>query len=340
MSFHEIQFPTDISLNALGGPRFNTQIIKLADAGAEERISRWDSFVHKYDVSYGIKSADDLYTVKEFFIARNGAVYGFRYKDWLDFTSAANGRDPYTATDQTIGTGDGSETQFQLVKKYTSGEITRTRNITKPVSGKVTVAIDDVTQTSDWSVDTTTGIITFTSAPAVDEVITAGFEFDVPARFDEQLDKWLSVKANTTDLASLDSIILEEIIDENAVSDEFYYGGAVHLAISADTTITEATGRTISVTPSASGLNIILPDPAELPCGGPYFYIQNLSADYSFIIEDANEVEVVNVACDLGALVMAMATWGIIIETKTNRVTPVTLIIGKDASNNNKWYAA
>ena len=36
----------------------------------------------------------------------------------------------------------------------------------------------------DFDIDTTTGILTFAEAPGPDATITAGFEFDVPVRFD------------------------------------------------------------------------------------------------------------------------------------------------------------
>ena len=112
------------------------------------------------------------------------------------------------ATDQAIGTGDGATTAFQLVKVYASGSQSWTRTITKPVDGTVKVAIDGTEQTSGWSVDTTTGLVTFTTAPATGAIITAGFEFDVPVRFDtDQLDVTLDIER----LGSITSIPLLEL---------------------------------------------------------------------------------------------------------------------------------
>jgi uncharacterized protein (TIGR02217 family) len=72
-----------------------------------------------------------------------------------------------------------------LVKTYTSGGITETRTITKPVSGTVVAYINSVPQASGaYSIDITNGKITFVSAPANAAIITADFEFDVPVRFD------------------------------------------------------------------------------------------------------------------------------------------------------------
>ena len=206
MAFHEVRFPDDISRGARGGPERRTQIVELA-SGDEERNASWANSRRRYDVAYGIRRADDLAAVVAFFEARNGRLNGFRFKDWADWKSCLPSGTP-AATDQGIGTGDGATTDFQLVKTYASGSQTWTRAITKPVDGTVKVAIDGVEQTSGWSVDTTTGIVSFTTAPASGAVITAGFEFDVPVRFDtDTLDVTLDIER----LGSITSIPLVEI---------------------------------------------------------------------------------------------------------------------------------
>jgi uncharacterized protein (TIGR02217 family) len=77
-----------------------------------------------------------------------------------------------------------SKTQFQLVKHYPSGSVIEVRTITKPVAGTVEVYLDGIEQLSGWSVDTTTGLVTFGTAPPLGVEVTADFEFDVPVRFD------------------------------------------------------------------------------------------------------------------------------------------------------------
>ncbi len=206
MAFHEVRFPDDISRGARGGPERRTQIVELA-SGDEERNASWANSRRRYDAAYGIRRADDLAAVVAFFEARNGRLYGFRWKDWADYTSRLPSGLP-AATDQALGTGDGTATDFQLVKVYSSGSQSWTRTITKPVDGTVTVAIDGIEQSSGWSVDTTTGLITFTTAPASGAIITAGFEFDVPVRFDtDTLDVTLDIER----LGSITSIPLIEV---------------------------------------------------------------------------------------------------------------------------------
>jgi len=206
MAFHEVRFPDDISRGARGGPERRTQVVELA-SGDEERNASWANSRRRFDAAYGIRRADDLAAVVAFFEARNGRLYGFRWKDWADYKSCLPSGTP-AATDQQIGTGDGTTTAFQLVKVYASGSQTWTRTITKPVAGTVKVAVGGTVQSTGWSVDTTTGVVSFTTAPASGVAITAGFEFDVPVRFDTDR---LDVTMDIEHLGSITSVPLIEV---------------------------------------------------------------------------------------------------------------------------------
>jgi uncharacterized protein (TIGR02217 family) len=206
MAFHEVRFPDNIGRGARGGPERRTQIVELA-SGAEERNASWANSRRRFDVAYGIRRADDLAAVVAFFEARNGRLHGFRFKDWADYKSGIPSQAP-GPQDQLIGTGDGSTTAFQLVKHYASGGQTWTRAIAKPVTGSVRIALGGVEQPSGWSVDTTTGVVTFSAAPGAGVAITAGFEFDVPVRFDTDV---LDVRLDFERLGAITSIPLLEI---------------------------------------------------------------------------------------------------------------------------------
>ena len=206
MAFHEVRFPDAISRGARGGPERRTQIVELA-SGAEERNASWANSRRRYDVAYGIRRADDLAAVVAFFEARNGRLHGFRFKDWADFKSCLPSQTP-GPLDQVIGTGDGATTLFPLLKRYTSGAQAWARGITKPVPGTVRLALEGTEQLSGWSVDATTGSVTFAAAPAEGVSITAGFEFDVPVRFDTDT---LDVTLDLERLGSITSIPLVEI---------------------------------------------------------------------------------------------------------------------------------
>ena len=130
---------------------------------------------------------DDLHQVIAFFEERRGRLYGFRWRDPADYKSCLPQQVP-TEVDQQIGTGDGATAEFQLVKTYGSTWLPWVWEITKPVAGTVLVAVDDVVQVlgAAYVIDLATGVVTFLegSLPIAGAVVTAGFEFDVPVRFD------------------------------------------------------------------------------------------------------------------------------------------------------------
>ncbi len=207
MSFHEIKFPTAISFHSSGGPARKTEIVTLG-SGFEERNAVWANSRRRYDVGYGVKTLDDLHTVIGFFEARMARLYGFRLKDFSDCKSCAPGQS-VSPTDQAIGAGDGATTQFQLVKTYTSGPASWQRKIQKPADTTTRVALDGVEQMSGFSVDATTGVVTFTSAPGAGAAITAGFEFDTPVRFDTDQ---LSINLSDFAAGEIPSIPIVEIL--------------------------------------------------------------------------------------------------------------------------------
>ncbi|MCE3233055.1 MAG: hypothetical protein K0R98_1312 [Rickettsiaceae bacterium] len=172
-SFHEVRFPTDISYGSSGGPEYSTDIV-ITNGGYEQRNANWEQARAVYNIAHGVKTQSQLDALIAFFRARQGRAYGFRFKDWSDFS----------ATAQLIGTGNGILTTFQLVKSYTSGEQTVTRPVHKPVDNSVSIYVDGILQSSGAIVNTGTGLVTFSSPPANGKAITATFEFDVPVRFD------------------------------------------------------------------------------------------------------------------------------------------------------------
>lgn len=184
MQFHEVRFPTALSFGSIGGPERRTDVVTLA-SGFEERNTPWAHSRRRYDAGIGLRSMDDIDTLIAFFEARRGQIYGFRWKDWADFKSCRPSAQ-ISAKDQVIGTGDGVVTEFALYKAYVSGDAVYTRPVSKPVAGSVLVALDGVSvvEGGDFSVDAATGVVSFIAAPASGVSVTAGFEFDVPVRFD------------------------------------------------------------------------------------------------------------------------------------------------------------
>ena len=209
-AFHEVLFPLDIALKSAGGPQRRTDVVALG-SGAEERNARWAHSRRRYDAGYGVKTFEALSEVIAFFEERRGRLYGFRWRDRLDNSSAAPGAE-VAATDQTIGLGDGVTATFALSKTYGSVYSPYQRPIAKPVSGSVHVAVagTEVTEGTAFTVDTTTGVVTFLPGhiPAVSAAVTAGFLFDVPVRFDTD---YLEVDLSAFAAGAIPKIPLVEI---------------------------------------------------------------------------------------------------------------------------------
>lgn len=184
--FHDIRFPTSVSHGAQGGPERRTDIVVLG-SGHEQRNARWADSRRSWNAGYGVRSLDDLHAVIAFFEERRGRLHGFRWKDQTDWKSCAPSSAP-TALDQTLGTGTGARTTFQLVKRYGSAFAPYDRVITKPVPATVLVAVASVARTAGvhYTLDAATGLMTFLAGhiPASGTAVTAGFEFDVPVRFE------------------------------------------------------------------------------------------------------------------------------------------------------------
>ena len=202
-----------------------------------------------------------------------------------------------------IGTGDASETTFQLVKLYELGANVVSRTIRKPVSGTVVAGIDGVSKTLgvDFTVNTASGLITWTTAPGSGLDVTAGFEFDVPCRFDEGLDNnGLDVEIDAYEAGSVRQIRLTEYyIDGVVTGDPVSMGGSDALSFGIDVTLDPSHGRFITLDPTTTGLSVALIDPSNLQTGGPHKLFYNISAN-SVDIVDVDDVTVFTLAATSG----------------------------------------
>lgn len=195
MAFHEVRFPTHVSRGATGGPERRTDVVVLG-SGYEERNQRWAHSRRNYNAGYGVRSLDDLHAVVAFFEERRGRFHGFRWKDHADWKSCLPEAAP-SATDQALGLGDGNRAAFRLLKRYGALHAPYDRQIEKPVAGTVLVAVAGVAKVMgvEFDLDLASGEIVFRPGhiPAAGAAVTAGFEFDVPVRFDtDRLDVNLS----------------------------------------------------------------------------------------------------------------------------------------------------
>lgn len=207
MTVDALRLSTDIEKGARGGPQFMTTVQALA-SGREQRNQEWVIARHRYDISYGIMSSQDadssVREVRDFFYARRGKLRGFLFQDFADYKVT-------NPTSTSPAVGDGVETEFQLQRIYADTIFPYVRTITRPVSGTVKVFVNSVEQMSGWTVNTTTGIVTFSVAPTSGHTVTATFDFDVPVRFDIDA---LELEVALCDVESIPAISLVELIGE------------------------------------------------------------------------------------------------------------------------------
>ncbi len=172
MSIDPVLLSDDIMEGSRFGPEFCTVVLETP-SGTEQRIQRWAFPRHSGQIGFGVRTQQQLADLKAFFMARAGKARGFLFHDHRDGT----------ALDQPLGTGDGVRTQFQLVKVYTSGSISIIRKITRPDVATLAVKVNGISSTA-WSLDSSTGVVTFTTPPTSGRSVTASFNFFVPVRFD------------------------------------------------------------------------------------------------------------------------------------------------------------
>ena len=210
-SFHDIRFPVDISLHSSGGPERRTDIVATG-SNREERNARWANSRRRFDAGSGVKSLAAIAAVVAFFEERRGRLYGFRWRDRMDFKSGLPAATPAPA-DQKLAVADGATAVFQLVKTYGSSFAPYARLISKPVDGSVRVAVNGVEKVAgvDFAADAATGLVTFATGkiPPANALVSAGYLFDVPVRFDTD---YLEIDLSAFQAGDVPKIPLIEII--------------------------------------------------------------------------------------------------------------------------------
>lgn len=174
MAFIEARLDDCVAYGFTVTPGYFTGIT-LLDSGKEARNINWTKAKRKASALYQNFKPEEFAILLACFHACAGSGYSFRFKDHTDFK----------VTLGALGTTPGANmTPIQLVKVYQFPDSaqTRTRTITKPVAGTVTVYQNGVAKPG--TIDTTTGLFTPTTNWTLGATLTGSFEFDVPMRFE------------------------------------------------------------------------------------------------------------------------------------------------------------
>lgn len=152
-------------------PEFSTAI-KKSVSGKEYRAAFMQYPLWTFDLTYEFlrngMAGNDLNTLLGFFLARQGSFDNFLYTEASD----------YQAVDNSFGVGDGSTTQFQLVRTLgTFVEPVQNVNVLTNIKANGTVV-----SSSGYTLGST-GIVTFSTAPALNAVLTWSGTFYYRVRF-------------------------------------------------------------------------------------------------------------------------------------------------------------
>jgi uncharacterized protein (TIGR02217 family) len=177
----DVIFPTDISFNSPGGPMFLTNIAEVPSGWSQRNVER-ETPLCLWDVGYGARTIDKIDALYRLFMTSQGAAQVVLFKYWLDFKSCNVDQIP-SATDQVIATATAGQTNFQLIKKYEYQGRTLTKTIYKPRTATLLVSVDGVTESSGWTMNIETGVITRSVGLTAGRIVRAGYEYYHPARF-------------------------------------------------------------------------------------------------------------------------------------------------------------
>lgn len=131
--------------------------------------------VHVFSLNAGDVRMSYLQELKAHHMGRRGRLRSFPFKDHTD----------YQGVNEFIGTGDGSEDEFQVVKNYDPANVNvYQRDITIIKSGTLVVRVNGTPTTAFTETD---GLLTFTSPPTNGHIIRADYEFYVPVNYLQDL---------------------------------------------------------------------------------------------------------------------------------------------------------
>lgn len=306
MSFHDVESPAAIQYGSLTGAGFNT-IVQETSSGHEARSARQSQARHRFAPVFALGNQAEAAEIKTFALGRRGSLHGFRLKDWLDYTSAENGKDAPTILDQVIATGDGTTNRFQLLKTYDwtgVGEYVRT--ITLPETDTVVAAVNGV-QTSAFSVSGS-GLITFATAPPNGHTVEVGFEFRVPVRFEATVDQWMRLQAEAFETWTASDLSCIEILDEVQYPERWTAGGMRDWGEpAADISVAFNDGQLQYVAPTAA-INLFLPPATYHPGGDEVFTVHVVTGSAGTVqvrADDGSTVGSPIAAGDTGVLALA-----------------------------------
>jgi uncharacterized protein (TIGR02217 family) len=268
MAFHDVSLPEGVDYGSAFGAGFQT-IIQETSSGHEYRTARQTQARHRFRLLKELQSMQQAHALKDFGLARRGALHSFKLKDESDNTTATDGISAPTATDQNLGTGDGIETDFRLLKNYGVGTpAPYSRPLALPLSASILAAVG-LTPTTAFTY-LGNGWIRFDTPPGAGVRVDGGCRFEVPARFEKSLDTWAALIPRDFDTWSVQALDCIEVLEETAWPETVWPGGSRDLGQrSAALAVDFNDGMLQAIEPTVAAVPVFLPDVSRFTPGGP-----------------------------------------------------------------------
>ena len=314
-SFDPVILPPVYSYGFTGGPSFDTRVVRM-DGGGEQRVQVQQEPIWRWSATRENVSAiagADPEGIRDWFLARRGALYGFLFIDPFDFQM------PDT---EIIGYGDGATTVFPFRKKYDDPGSLSGRRFSRrivPLTGIASEAEaallgvatgEDISPTvkvngisAGHTVSQARGEVRFDSPPATDAIITAGGFFCVPVRFEESTDQGLDISIDSFEGSSVSFGLVSIPFDDPApvvVGGSPYGYKDVDLGSSGG--VIQLDGReaffykVLTGNSTTSSNQVFVPESSNYPTGGPHFKIHNdssSSGDLQILQSNGNVIDTV-----------------------------------------------
>lgn len=203
--FIEERLPVCVRMGSMYADEYTVEITQTANKGEYRQLIQ-PFPVRVFNIMYTHETAQLWNEILSLYHRCYGMFAGFRVRVLDDYSTNAR-TSTVTHTDQPLK--QISSTIYQLQVGYGAGTVLSIgkpyRYIYKPVSGTVKIGIGGALQSSGYTVDYTTGRVTFSGAPGGS--VTGGCEFDIPCRFNSRIDI-KSMAANIRETSEIEIIEL------------------------------------------------------------------------------------------------------------------------------------
>lgn len=152
--------------------------VQRSISGKVSTLARWSYPIYKFELPFSFLRVGSTFpeyeTLMAFYNSAQGRANLFRFNDPDDNTVTAN----------TFGTGDGTTTEFQLLRTITGTGVNWNDPVFYPVTAEIYVNGVLKTDGVDYTIDDY-GLVTFAVAPAAAAALTWTGTFDWLVRFSE-----------------------------------------------------------------------------------------------------------------------------------------------------------